>query len=61
VFVTLLAGPEWPPYYIPLLAAVESQPMGLCNVCQDMLAKDEREEALRQREARRARWVRLRS
>jgi hypothetical protein len=26
VFVTLLAGPEWPPYYIPLLAAVESQP-----------------------------------
>ena len=35
--------------------------MGLCNACQDMLAKDEREEALCQHEARQARRARLRN
>jgi hypothetical protein len=35
--------------------------MGLCNACQDMLARDEREEALCQHEARQARRARLRN
>lgn len=35
--------------------------MGLCNACQDMLAKGEREEALCQHEARQARQARLRN